>query len=99
MNEVKNLFLKCFNFLFNFFVSLLELSLSVSESILKNHQLVNKLLVLSLTFTFLFVMTFFYVHIFLLSPFTYEVSVRNLLVWLVALPPNVIYLNYGTKYF
>ena len=56
----------------------------------------NKLLVLSLTFTFLFVMTFFYVHIFLLSPFTYEVSVRNLLVWFAALPPNVIYLNYGT---
>lgn len=65
----------------------------------KNHKLVNMLLIFSLIFTFLFAMSFFYVNIFFISPFNYKVSVNNFLLWFVALPSNAIYLNYGVCFF
>ncbi len=66
--------------------------------IVKKHQLFNKMLTFLLTFTFLFAISFFYVHIFLISPTRYQISIKNLVLWFVALPLNLFYTVYGKRY-
>ena len=76
-----------------------ELPASVSGSVVKNHALANRLLSFSLTFTFLLAMTFFYVHIFFISPINYKFLLNNVFMWFVALPLNIFYMNYGNFVF